>query len=472
MHIPLSRRSFRWLLAAALAGAAGAMPGAPVVDASLLDRRPAEVSAPKPDYPPGFRESGEKGMVILELLVNPDGRVAEALVTSSTDARLSTCAAAAALKWTFSPPRKSGVPVYARIRVSMGFGPGEFGSDDKAGFTPPEVTFQARPEYPFSLRLSGVKGEVLAEFTVDPEGRVIQPEVIRSTHPDFEAPTIEALLQWRFRPGTRNGHTVYVHMEVPVIFQLEFGSGPPGGREAWSVPRTPSRKLPAELQYDEPPRPVLIGAPVYPFDLLLAGVKGKAAVSFAIDPAGRTRQISVESASRPEFGAAAAAMVAAWRFDPAMKDGKPSWSVLRREQSFSRSGDDFPLSDSALRLLKDLGRSPCPILGSVAGLDAPLKGRYQPAPIVPASVSEANLPEEAEISFIVDRAGRAQLPRIDRTTSEDFGWAAATAVGRWQFNAPTVKGRPVDVRVTVPIDYRPRKAENPPPPAAGAPAKG
>ena len=472
MHIPLSRRSFRCLLAAILAGAEAAARGAPVVDSSLLDHRPAEVSAPKPDYPPGFREAGEKGMVVLELLIDPEGRVAEAIVTSSTDARLSTCAAAAALKWTFTPPRKAGVPVYARIREAMGFGPGEFGSNDKGGFTPPEVTFQARPEYPFSLRLSGVKGEVLVGFTVDPEGRVIQPEVIRSTHPDFEAPTIEAILQSKFRPGTRNGHTVYVHMEVPVIFQMESGRGPPGGREAWSVPRTPYRKLPAELQYDEPPRPVLIGAPVYPFDLLLEGVKGKAAVTFAIDPAGRTRQIAVESASRPEFGAAAAAMVAAWRFDPAMKDGKPSWSVLRREESFSRSSDDFPLSDSALRLLRDLGRSPCPILGSVAALDAPLKGRYQPGPVVPATVSDAKLPAQAEISFIVDRAGRAELPRIDRTTNEDFGWAAATAVSRWQFNAPTVKGRPVDVRVTVPIVYSPRKAENAPPSAAGGPAGG
>ena len=433
----------------------GPREAAPVVDANLLDRRPVEVSCPKPDYPPGFRESAQKGLVALELLIDPAGRVAEAGVMASTDPRLSAVSVDAALKWTYKPPTKSGEPVYARLRVAIGFGPGEYGTDEKAEFKPPVVTYQERPQYPFALRLSGIRGEVVVAFTVDPQGRVIQPVVIQSSHPDFEAPSIEAILNWTFKPGSRNGQAVYTRMEVPVIFELTFPDGRFRASEAWRIPDRASTKLPADLQYDQPPHPLYIGAPVYPYDLLIEGVKGKARIAFAVDPLGRTQDIRVDSATKPEFGSAAAAMVAAWRFDPAMKAGKPSWCVLEREQDFSRSDDDFPLSDSALRLLGELKKVPCPILAA-GGLDVPLKGRYQPSPIVPASVGTANSPASATISFIVDRAGHAQLPRIVSCTNEDFAWAAATAVGRWQFNAPTRKGRPVDVQVTIPIAFKPQ----------------
>ncbi len=55
----------------------------------------------------------------------------------------------------------------------------------------------------------------------------------------------------------------------------------------------------------------------------------------------------------------------------------------------------------------------------------------------------------------IDRAGRAQLPRVVSTTREDFGWAAATAVARWQFTPPTKDGKPVDVKARVPVSYTP-----------------
>ena len=89
----------------------------------------------------------------------------------------------------------------------------------------------------------------------------------------------------------------------------------------------------------------------------------------------------------PEFGAATAAMVAAWRFDPAMKGGKPSWSLMKREQEFNLGNDDFPVNDSARRLLKALKKTPCPVLSNTSALDVPLKGRYQPAPIIPTRVA-------------------------------------------------------------------------------------
>ena len=63
----------------------------------------------------------------------------------------------------------------------------------------------------------------------------------------------------------------------------------------------------------------------------------------------------------------------------------------------------------------------------------------------------------ALIEFIVDREGHAQLPRIVSSSDADFGWAAATAVARWQYSAPTRKGKNADVFVRVPIEFVPAK---------------
>jgi TonB family protein len=395
-------------------------------------------------------------------MIDTQGRVVERSVMSSTDPRLASAALKATESWTYQPGIKNGSPVYTRMRVPFEFGPEDDAARSKGSFTAPVVTYQERPVYPFSLRLSQVQGQVVIGFVVDPQGNVIQPTVIQSTHPDFEAPTIEAILNSKFKPGIHNGHPVFTHMEVPVIFQLNYSDGRHGGADAWSVPDKASSKLPEMYRYDEPPKAILIGAPVYPYELLVGNVKGKATVAFAVDPTGRTRSIMVSNASRPEFGAAAAAMVAAWRFDPAMMGGKPSWSLLKKDQNFSRDDDDFPLNDSALRLLKALKKSPCPILTGTTTLDIPLKGRFQPGPIIPPSVSKANVPATASIIFIVDHAGHAQLPRIASSTNEEFGWAAATAISRWQFNAPTSKGKPVDVFVEIPVAFQPRHADGRP----------
>ena len=324
----------------------------------------------------------------------------------------------------------------------------------------PKVISQDEPEYPFSLRLHGNKGDVLISFYVDTDGSVFNPEVIKSSRPDFEAPAVESVLKWKFEPGIKNGQPVVTHMEVPIFFQLRYGVDSSGGADVWRIPDSAPRSLPAQYQYDEAPKPLVTSAPVYPFELLTQKVRGDAVVAFGIDPNGQTHVIKVVSATLPEFGDAAAAMIEAWTFEPARKDGKPSWALLKKEQVFSAYGDDFPVNDSAERLLKDLKRSPCPILRSPADLDVPLKGRFRPSPIVPASVLKAKVHAEAVIEFIVDHAGHAQLPRIVSSTNPDFGWAAATAVARWQFTVPSRKGKPADVFARVPMVYNP---ENTPP---------
>lgn len=322
------------------------------------------------------------------------------------------------------------------------------------GDSMPIVTKQARPAYPYSLRMSGNRGSVLIDFIVDPQGNVVHVAVLKSSHPDFEAPAVEAVLKWKFRPGIKNGHPVYTHMRVPIFFDLTGGGL---ATDPWSIPEKAPKDAPVEFRYDQAPRPILTTAPVYPFDLLTKAVTGKATVTFAIDTQGRSHVLKVKSATLPEFGAATAAMIEAWTFEPARKAGAPCWAVLTKEQEFRDSDRDYPINDSGERLLRMLKKDPSSILADFRELDTPLKGRFLPQPTLPESMRSANPGAEALIEFIVDHAGHAQLPRIISSSTPKFGWAAATAVARWQYTLPTKNGRPVDVKVRVPMVFSPPK---------------
>lgn len=337
------------------------------------------------------------------------------------------------------------------------------GADAPPG-TPPKVISMVAPKYPVALRLNGTRGEVLMEFTVDAAGEVCELVIVKSTHPEFEPSAIEALLQWKFEPALVNGQPVNMRLQRPIRFELKDDDGIEVGVDAFKVPSKPPKEAPPALQYDQPPKPVLTSAPVYPFELLEQKIKGSATIVFVIDPAGHTRQVIVREASRPEFGAAAAAMISAWEFEPARKNGQPCWAMLSKKQIFDRADRDSPVNESAERLLKARKKDPASVLADLRQLDRVPKARYQPSPVLPDAMREKPVVAEAEIEFIIDRTGRAQLPRVRSATREDFGWAAATAVARWIFAPPTKNGKPVDVKVVVPVAYEPSSEAGPPPP--------
>lgn len=86
---------------------------------------------------------------------------------------------------------------------------------------PPRTRVQSPPVYPHEARQSGLTGEVLVEFTVDEDGRVMSPRVVRSSQAMFEPATLTAVAKWRFEPGRKNGRAVRFRMMVPVVFGLE-----------------------------------------------------------------------------------------------------------------------------------------------------------------------------------------------------------------------------------------------------------
>ena len=103
----------------------------------------------------------------------------------------------------------------------IGIGPGGQTFNPESLDHTPEALKQPQPIYPINAKNTGENGEVVVTFVVDESGRVLNPHVVSSTDPIFEEPTIRAIGQWRFVPGTLHGVPVRFRMRVPVAFTLD-----------------------------------------------------------------------------------------------------------------------------------------------------------------------------------------------------------------------------------------------------------
>ena len=81
----------------------------------------------------------------------------------------------------------------------------------------PRIVHQTQPVLDAKAR-KRTPGQVVVIFIVDAQGRVEQAKVQRSSDPIFERPTLNAVKQWKFEPGLRNGRAVSSRMMIPITF--------------------------------------------------------------------------------------------------------------------------------------------------------------------------------------------------------------------------------------------------------------
>ncbi len=83
----------------------------------------------------------------------------------------------------------------------------------------PRPVFQSAPAFPAEMRGKKLEGIVSILFVVDPDGKVTNPRVEKSTHPAFEKPALDAIKQWKFEPAIKAGRRVPCKMRAPIRFQ-------------------------------------------------------------------------------------------------------------------------------------------------------------------------------------------------------------------------------------------------------------
>lgn len=92
------------------------------------------------------------------------------------------------------------------------------------GVVPPVVIHKVPPEYSEEALKAKYEGVCMVELTVDTHG---MPSDVHVTHPigmGLDEKAMEAVRQYRFKPGLRGGKPVAINIRIAVSFRLSQGS--------------------------------------------------------------------------------------------------------------------------------------------------------------------------------------------------------------------------------------------------------
>ncbi len=89
------------------------------------------------------------------------------------------------------------------------------------GITLPAVVKEVKPEYTPRAMREKAEGTVWLSAVVQTTGEPTDIRVTKPLHSELDTMAVEALEQWRFRPGMREGKAVPVRITVEMSFTLK-----------------------------------------------------------------------------------------------------------------------------------------------------------------------------------------------------------------------------------------------------------
>lgn len=197
---------------------------APANEAERPRAAGSEVPAPKrkklilPEYPQEAKNRGVRGIVLVELVIERDGRVGEARVLRGIPL-LDEAALLAVRQWEYEVTKVGGQPVRVLLSVPITFSLKLPEVTRQEGV--PELRSGVVPAFPAG---GGSRATVEAELTLDAEGKVTEILVTRGDSP-WTDEVFRALRTWVFQPE---------HSGAVVSFKLRAdfrrGAGPDDSR--------------------------------------------------------------------------------------------------------------------------------------------------------------------------------------------------------------------------------------------------
>jgi TonB family protein len=175
------------------------------------------------------------------------------------------------------------------------------------GVSPPRIISKTEPEYAEEARQARYQGTVVLQAVVDSTGLPRDLKVIRPLGLGLDEKAIEAVSQWRFQPGMKDGDAVAVLVTVEVNFRL-FGND-----RKWHL---------ISINFGTPSgasRPRLVNAK---FPETSDAPDSSVNVAFDIDDQGKPVNIKVDKLSSEKLEREILAAIRDWRFVPSAKDGK------------------------------------------------------------------------------------------------------------------------------------------------------
>ena len=89
------------------------------------------------------------------------------------------------------------------------------------GLTPPKLSYKVEPGYTEEARDAKIQGTVVVQVVVNENGIAEDLVIVRSLDDGLDERAKQAIAQWRFEPGTKNGEAVPVLATIEVNFKLK-----------------------------------------------------------------------------------------------------------------------------------------------------------------------------------------------------------------------------------------------------------
>jgi TonB family protein len=188
------------------------------------------------------------------------------------------------------------------------------------GVTAPVLIRKVEPEYSEEARQAHTEGTVMLYVEVTPDGKASNIRVVNPLPNGLNEKAIEAVRQWEFRPGMKDGRPVTVQANIELSFKTlhkpdEAQPPSPEQRRAAQAGGLPAKTT----------NPVLIRRtdPEYTEEARAAKFQGVVMLKAVVDTEGAPQDVSVVRSLGLGLDEKAIECVKNWKFRPATKDGNP-----------------------------------------------------------------------------------------------------------------------------------------------------
>jgi TonB family protein len=298
---------------------------------------------------------------------------------------------------------------------------------DRSANSDPAVTRKVEAEYSPEARAAKLQGTVYLYVEVSPEGTPANVRVMHGLGLGLDEKAVEAVKQWQFKPGTKDGKPETVLRAVEVRFRLPDAGGWRVRQAAYSI----GGKAPEVLV-----KPVLSRyAP--PDSASCPAEGGTATVSVTIGSDGSPLDVEPKRPAGP-IGQAAAKAIASWLFLPGLADGKPRGAKAIIE--FECGGADS--ADSGY-----------PVFRVGGGVTAPIVV-FKPEPEYSEVARRAKRQGEVVLSAVIDSTGHPTQIHVTKPLGLGLDEQAMSAVSQWRFRPGAKEGTPVSILAQVAVNFK------------------
>ena len=203
--------------------------------------------------------------------------------------------------------------------------------------------------------------------------------------------------------------------------------------------------IPLQPNFDSPPKFLSGTAPKNPITLSGPREAGYAIIRFTVDESGRTRDFGVVKTNHQHFADEAIVAIKDWRFEPAMRKGRPARFQTQTTLSYAKS-------DKTIQpVYEGIPANPHHYYYRVSPSNAPLKTEeaiYSPHPEWPIIAKQRHLTGHGLFAIHIAADGRVERVTILKSTCHaELDQGSIQSFREWRFRPHSIS------LVRVPIAY-------------------